>query len=90
MEYALNTNPDIAEPGTGITTFRLGNNIRVRYPADHSKDDINYVLKYSTGHNLWETLATSVLSSSGNLETREALVPILLDTPQLFQLEIIR
>ncbi|MDA0812444.1 MAG: S8 family peptidase [Verrucomicrobia bacterium] len=90
LEYALNTDPNLPEIGTGITAERFGNYARIRYVGDKSKDDITYTLKSSTDLTRWNAHTTSIVSSNGDLETREATVAIDLSIPRLFQLEITR
>ncbi|MGK0186328.1 MAG: subtilisin family serine protease/subtilisin-like proprotein convertase family protein [Verrucomicrobiales bacterium] len=90
VEYALNSNPILPKTGTGITTERLGDYARIRYVTDKSKSDITYVLKSSTDLSHWNSLPASVISTNGNLETREASIALELDIPQLFKLEITR
>ena len=90
LEYALDTDPLVAEIGTGITAERIGDSVRVRYVADRSKEDITYVLKLSTNLAKWGPLSTTITSTNGSMETREAVLAIGSQHPLLFQLEITR
>ena len=90
LEYALESDPLVADLGTGIETEESGQELNVSYLADLGKPDITYALKMSSDLTNWGYVDTFVSGVNGSQETRKANVTFAEPDRLFFQLEVTR
>ena len=93
MEYGMGGNPRLFEASLAPTQQMVGNDLVYTYEVD--KTTLGYAITPQVSNTLvplasWTPVSSTVVTTDGDIQTRQVIVPIVPGSPQFIRLSIAR
>ena len=93
MEYGMGGNPRLFEASLAPTQQMVGNDLIYTYQVD--KTTLGYAITPQVSNTLvplasWTPVSSTVVTTDGDIQTRQVIVPIVPGSPQFIRLSIAR